>query len=463
MTVITRFAPSPTGFLHIGSARTALFNYLFAKKNKGKFCLRIEDTDKERSTEKATIAILESMKWLGLDYDGEIIYQSTREARHQEVALSLVKNNRAYFCFLSQEEIALLREKALVKKEHFIFNSPWRDVDIADYPQGIKPVIRLKAPKEGVTIVRDLLQGDVVVQNAQLDDMILLRSNGTPTYMLAVVVDDHDMGITHIIRGDDHLSNAHRQQILYDALGYNIPAMVHIPLIHGADGAKLSKRHGALGTESYKEMGYLPEALCNYLLRLGWAHGDDEIIQRDKAIEWFNIEGLGKSPARLDFNKMKFLNAHYLKQKNDAELADMVINMIEEDRKISTVSKDNILKAMPSLKTRAELLVELKQIAMMYVIDFPLDITDEARKIIDETDDNLLETVNVALISLKEFDKKLIQEKLKEIAGNRDMKLGELMHFIRAFIAGDVKSPSVFEMIEILGLETSLHRLKKLI
>jgi len=463
MTVITRFAPSPTGFLHIGSARTALFNYLFAKKNKGKFFLRIEDTDKERSTNQATLAILESMKWLGLDYDGEVVYQSEREARHQEVALSLVKNGRAYLCFSSQEEIALLREEALAKKEHFIFNSPWRDVDIANHPKDIKPVIRLKAPKEGVTIVKDLLQGNVVVQNSQLDDMILLRSNGSPTYMLAVVVDDHDMGITHIIRGDDHLSNAHRQQILYEALEYNIPAMVHIPLIHGPDGAKLSKRHGALGTESYKDMGYLPEALCNYLLRLGWAHGDDEIIPRDKAIEWFNIEGLGKSSARLDFNKMKFLNAQYLRQKNDAELTDIVIKMIEEDHKISKVSKDNILKAMPGLKTRAELLVDLKQLSIMYVVDFSISITEEAKQIIANTDDHLLKDIKESLVSLQDFNRNSIQEKLKEVAEKKGMKLGELMHFIRAFIAGDVKSPSVFEMIEILGLENSLYRLKKLI
>jgi len=463
MTVITRFAPSPTGFLHIGSARTALFNYLFAKKNKGKFLLRIEDTDKERSTKEATLAILESMKWLDLNYDAEVVYQSKRAARHQEVALNLVKQGKAYLCFSSQEEIAILREKALAKKEHFIFHSPWRDVDVANHPKDIKPVIRLKAPKEGVTVVKDLLQGNVAVQNSQLDDMILLRSDGSPTYMLAVVVDDHDMGITHIIRGDDHLSNSPRQQILYEALEYNVPSMIHIPLIHGPDGAKLSKRHGALGTESYKDMGYLPEALCNYLLRLGWAHGDDEIIQRDKAIEWFNIEGLGKSPARLDFKKMRFLNAYYLRQKTDIELSDIVINMIAKDYKISDISKNNILKAIPSLKTRAELLVELKQMSMMYIVDFPINITEEAKQIITNTNDTLLKDIITSLFDLKQFDKNSIQEKLKELAEKNDMKLGELMNFIRAFIAGDVKSPSVFEMIEILGLENTLHRLKKLI
>ena len=462
MTVITRFAPSPTGFLHIGSARTALFNYLFAKRNKGKFLLRIEDTDKERSTKEATTAILESLKWLGLDYDDEVVYQSTREARHQEVAHNLVKAGKAYFCFSSQEEIANLRASALSRSEHFIFNSPWRDATITQHPKDKKPVIRLKAPREGATIVRDLLQGDVIVQNSGLDDMVLLRSNGSPTYMLAVVVDDHDMGITHIIRGDDHLSNAPRQQILYEALGYTVPAMVHIPLIHGSDGTKLSKRHGALGTESYKEMGYLPEALCNYLLRLGWGHGDDEIITRDQAIGWFGIEGLGKSPARLDFNKMSHLNAQYLRQKNDSELSKIVISMIEDDHKISAISKDNILKAIPSLKPRAELLTDLKQISMMYVIDFPIHINDEARQIIFETDDELLNQVREGLLGLEEFSKDPIQAKLKEIADLSGMKLGELMHFIRAFIAGDVKSPSIFEMIEILGLEQSLDRLRKL-
>lgn len=461
MTVITRFAPSPTGFLHIGSARTALFNYLFARKNNGKFLLRIEDTDKERSTQEATRAILNSLKWLGLDYDDEVVYQSAREARHQEVAYSLVKAGKAYFCFSSQEEIAALRAEAMAKKQHFIFNSPWRDADSNKYPTNIKPVVRLKAPREGMTIVKDLLQGEVTVQNYQLDDMVMLRNDGSPTYMLAVVVDDHDMGITHIIRGDDHLSNAHRQQILYEALGYKVPAMVHIPLIHGPDGTKLSKRHGALGTESYKEMGYLPEALCNYLLRLGWSHGDDEIISREQAIKWFSIDGLGKSAARLDFNKMKSLNAHYLRQKNDSELAEIIINMIEEDHVISNVSKGNILKAMASLKPRAELLIDLKQMALIYVVDFPLYITEEAKQIILNTDDNLLKQVRKTLTDLEKFSKEVIQQKLKELAELSNMKLGELMYFIRAFIAGDVKSPSVFEIIEILGLEHSLNRLKK--
>lgn len=463
MTIITRFAPSPTGFLHIGSVRTALFNYLFAKKNKGKFLLRIEDTDKERSTDEATDAIFEAMSWLNLDYDEKVIYQSSNKIRHQEVALSLVRKGKAYLCFSSQEEVNNSRNQLLSKKEHFIFNSPWRDAKATSYPKGIKPVIRLKAPKEGVTIVRDLLQGNIIVQNSQLDDMILLRSNGSPTYMLAVVVDDNDMGITHIIRGDDHLSNAHRQQILYKALNYSIPAMVHIPLIHESNGIKLSKRRGALGTQSYKEMGYLPEAMCNYLLRLGWAYGNREIISRKEAIELFNIEGLGKSPAKLDLKKIKFLNAYYLRLKTDIELTNIISNMIEKNHCISDLSKSNILKAMPSLKIRADSLLYLREMAMMYIVDFPIIITDKAKQVILEMDDTLLRDVSTSLISIKELNRNSIQEKLKEVAKKNGLKVGELMHFVRAFMAGDLNSPSIFEMIEILGLKNSICRLKKLV
>ena len=461
MTVITRFAPSPTGYLHIGSARTALFNYLFAKKNSGKFLLRIEDTDKARSTPEATEAIFKSLKWLGIDHDGEAVFQSAREARHREAAHELVKVGRAYFCFSSQEEIAKLRDEAIAKKEHFIFHSPWRDADASKYPKDIKPVVRLKAPREGVTIVKDLLQGDVVVQNSHLDDMVLLRGDGTPTYMLAVVVDDHDMGITHIIRGYDHLNNASRQQVLYQAFGYEIPQMVHIPLIHGPDGAKLSKRHGALGVESYQEMGYLPEALCNYLLRLGWSHGDDEIIGREQAIEWFGIEGLGKSPARLDFDKMKHLNAQYLRCTTNDKLAKVVVETIEQEHKLSSRSQNNILKAMDGLKPRAELLVDLVQMAYMYVIDLPLHMTDEANQIITEMDEGLLVKTRDTLSKLEDFSKESIQAALKEIAESHEMKLGELMHFVRPFMAGDVKSPSVFEMMEILGKEQVMERMQR--
>lgn len=469
MTIITRFAPSPTGYLHIGGARTALFNYLFARHNGGKFLLRIEDTDKERSTKAATEAIFNSLKWLGLEHDDEVVFQSERQERHMDVAYELVKAGRAYYCFSSQEEIAKLREAAIAKKEHFIFHSPWRDVDASKHPKDIKPVVRLKALREGVTVVKDLLQGDVTVQNDHLDDMILLRSDGTPTYMLAVVVDDHDMKITHIIRGDDHLSNAHRQQILYEACGFEVPKMVHIPLIHGSDGAKLSKRHGALGVENYKDMGYLPEALCNYLLRLGWSHGDDEIINRNQAIKWFSIEGLGKAPARLDFGKMRHLNAHYLRQKDNEVLAEMVVESIRhcETPKVSWQSQQeqralsNILKAMDSMKPRAELLDELVAMSRMYINDFPFHITDEAKEIIANTDEGSVTKVIEGLEDLESFTKDNIQTRLKEIAENMGIKLGELMHFVRAFIAGDTKSPSVFEMIEIIGKEETMRRLRR--
>lgn len=456
MEVVTRFAPSPTGYLHIGSARTALFNYLFAKHNNGKFLLRIEDTDKQRSTKEATQGILSSLKWLGIDHDGEVVYQSQRESRHQEIADELVKNGKAYYCFSSQEEIAALRQKALENKEHFIFHSPWRDKTPEHYPKDIKPVVRIKAPREGNTIVRDKLQGDVVVMNSHLDDMVLLRSDRTPTYMLAVVVDDHDMGITHIIRGDDHLNNASRQQLIYQAMEWHVPVMVHIPLIHGPDGAKLSKRHGALGVESYQEMGYLPEALNNYLLRLGWSHGDSEIISNSQAIEWFTIEGLGKSPARLDFAKMKHLNAHYLRQYNNMELAEIIYNALP---KLSDKSKNNIYLALDSIKPRVELITELSDVAKIYIIDDEIKIEEGAAQIIKDADAALISQVAGTIEKIEEFSKDNIQTELTALASLMEMKLGELMKIVRAFVTGRVNSPSVFEVIEIIGKEQSLKRL----
>jgi len=457
MTVRTRFAPSPTGYLHIGGARTALFNYLFAKHHGGKFLLRIEDTDTARSTESAKQAILTSLEWLSIMHDEDIIYQSQRADRHVQVAEDLVKSGKAYYCFTPQEEIIVMREKAKSDGEHFIFHSEWRDIPVDKHPKDKKPVVRLKAPRAGETIIDDLLQGKVVVQNSHLDDMILLRSDGSPTYMLAVVVDDHDMGITHIIRGDDHLSNAPRQQLIYEALGFDVPKMVHIPLIHGPDGAKLSKRHGALGVENYQEMGYLPEALNNYLLRLGWSHGDDEIISREQAIEWFGTEGMGKSQSRLDFDKMKHMNAHYLRQTDNSILSEMVFENI--NYKISAESKEYIKLAMDSLKPRAELMLDLYDVASMFIIDKPLVISAEAKTLIQEADRNLITKTVDALQNLVEFDKENIQATLKEVAIQNELKLGELMKYIRAFIAGRTASPSVFEMMEILGKNNSLARL----
>ncbi|WP_316353295.1 glutamate--tRNA ligase [Candidatus Trichorickettsia mobilis] len=462
MTVITRFAPSPTGFLHIGSARTALFNYLFACHHHGKFLLRIEDTDKARSTTEATTAILTSLKWLGLDWDGEIIYQAKRNELHHQAAMQLLNQGKAYYCFTPQADIEQLRNNAAANKQHFLFNSPWREADPKTYPKDIKPVIRLKANKEGQTIIHDRLQGNVVIENTHMDDMVLVRGDGTATYMLAVVVDDHDMEITHIIRGDDHLTNAARQIQLYQAFGWKIPEMVHIPLIHGPDGAKLSKRHGALGVEAYKEMGYLPEALCNYLLRLGWSHGDDEIIAKTTAINWFNLEGLGASPARLDFAKMRHLNAHYLRNKDNQELAAIVVAELAKHYKISDEERKYILQAMDAIKIRAELITDLVELAKIFLISSSIEYSDEAILILQQSNKNYVEQVIAMLKTIKNNDKETIQNSFKHLATDNQIKLGELMKPIRVLITGLANSPSIFEIIEIIGIEHSIERLKKI-
>jgi glutamyl-tRNA synthetase len=458
MTVKTRFAPSPTGYLHIGGARTALFNYLFAKHHRGQFFLRIEDTDAKRSTEEARKSILQSLEWLDLKYDGEIVYQSTRAARHIEIAHKLIEAGQAYYCFSPQEEITALREKAKIKGEHFIFHSPWRDKNKQDWPAGQEPVIRIKAPREKETVVEDLLQGNVTVQNSHLDDMILLKSDGMPTYMLAVVVDDHDMGITHIIRGDDHLNNASRQQLIYKALGWDVPKMVHIPLIHGPDGAKLSKRHGALGTDHYKDMGYLPSALNNYLLRLGWSHGDDEIISRQQAIEWFDISGMGKSAARIDFTKMKHMNACYLRSMDNELLANMIYSHFSVE--LSHESKKNIRLGIESMKPRAELITDLVDLANIFVVDRKPERSEEAGSILSDCNRKLIDQVKIVLENISLFNKDNIQTALKAIASDNNLKLGELMKYIRALITGRTASPSVFEIIEILGKKNSIERLE---
>ena len=459
MTVRTRFAPSPTGFLHIGGARTALFNYLFARSKGGKFLLRIEDTDLARSTKEAEEAIISSLKWLGIEYDEEILYQSRLAKRHASVAKELVERGKAYYCFSTQEEIAALRDSAIAKKEHFIFHSPWREADSSEYPAGQKPVIRIKAPREGEMIIHDLLQGEVRMQNSHLDDMVLLRSDSTPTYMLAVVVDDHDMNITHIIRGDDHLNNAFRQKMIYDAMNWQVPHMVHIPLIHGSDGAKLSKRHGALGADDYKEMGYLPEALSNYLLRLGWSHGDDEIISRQQAIEWFNLESLGKSPARLDFDKMRHINAHYLRAYDNQVLAEMIYAHYPD---LDLISRKNILAAIELMKPRAELVTDLYDMALIFFsgANYSNKIEPAAEEIIKVADKSLIELVVNELQNLDSFDKTSIKNALEGLAQSKGMKLGELMKYVRAYVTGRTAAPSIFEIAEIIGQEEIIRRLK---
>ncbi len=456
--VRTRFAPSPTGYLHIGGARTALFNYLFAKKHNGKFLLRIEDTDKERSTTKAKEAIIESLEWLDLLPDEEIIYQSQCIENHKKIAKQLLNNGNAYYCYTPQEEINSQREQAKAKGEHFIFRSKWRDTNEAP-PKNTSPVIRLKAPRKGSTIINDLLQGDVTVDNSHLDDMVLCRADGTPTYMLAAVVDDYEMGITHVIRGDDHLNNAARQILIYKALGWNVPHYVHIPLIHGPDGSKLSKRHGALGAHEYKNMGYLPDAVNNYLLRLGWAHGDDEIISRTKATELFDIKGMGKSPSRIDFAKMKHINAHYLRNMDNKKLADIVFSNL--NTKISNESKDNIIKAMDCIKPRSELISDVVHFSKIFILEESLEYSAEAKDIISETSKELISKSIIILQNIEGFNKDNIQAELKKLAKENDMKLGALMKPLRAYITGMTASPSVFEIMEIIGPSATIARLEE--
>src|SRR6476469_8162209 len=383
--VVTRFAPSPTGFLHIGGARTALFNWLYAKKTGGKMLLRIEDTDRERSTEPAIAAILDGLNWLGLDWDGDVIYQFSRAARHREVAEQLLASGKAYRCYATPEELTAMRERARAEGRTRLYDGMWRDRDPSEAPAGMKPTIRLRAPQTGETVIEDQVQGRVVWQNENLDDLVLLRSDGTPTYMLAVVVDDHDMGVTHVIRGDDHLTNAARQKQIYEALGWNVPVMAHIPLIHGPDGAKLSKRHGALGIEAYRAMGYLPEALRNYLVRLGWAHGDQEIFSTEEMIAAFDLPAIGRSPARFDFAKLESLNGHYIRQMPDAELLVEIERVLpylpngaELAAKMTPALRAKLIAAMPGLKERAKTLVELIDSARYLYADRPLALDEKA-------------------------------------------------------------------------------------
>lgn len=450
--VVTRFAPSPTGYLHIGGARTALFNYLFAKANNGKFLLRIEDTDRKRSTDQAIEAILDGLKWLGISWDNEEVYQFSRSDRHREVALELLSKGKAYKCFLSSEELEKLREKSMETGEPI--RSKWRDADHSIHPDA-PYVVRLKSPRGGVTILEDEVQGTVTTENHTLDDMVLLRSDGTPTYMLAVVVDDHDMGVTHVIRGDDHLSNTPRQMVIYQAMGWDIPSFSHIPLIHGPDGKKLSKRHGALGVEGYRDMGYLPEAICNYLLRLGWSHGDDEIISRSKAIEWFNLESIGKSPSRLDFKKMDHLNNHYLKEVDNDKVLSL---MLEHMPELSDQSKDNILKGLDSLKQRANTILELVEMAKIYILEEEIEIPEDLKKIIMMKFE-VIQDFQHHISKSDDWTKEDLMERAKSFAAKNNMKLGEIAGITRVLLTGSTASPSVFEIMSILGKDSTIKRL----
>ncbi len=463
MNIVTRFAPSPTGFLHIGGARTALFNFLFARHHLGKFLLRIEDTDIVRSTEESKLAIINGLKWLGINWDNDIIYQSARSKKHIAAALELVKQGKAYYCFSSQEEINKQRQETISQGKSFIFKSPWRYTSVSNFPANTKYVIRFKAPQNGTTIINDLVQGKVIFENCYIDDMILVRSDGNPTYMLAVVVDDHDMRVSHIIRGDDHLTNAAKQIALYNAFGWTVPQMAHIPLIYGPDGTKLSKRHGAIGVESYKDMGYLPDALCNYLLRLGWSYKNEEIISRNQAIEWFNIDGLGKSPSRLDFNKMKHLNSYYIRNTNDSTLSKLVIDILSKQYNINQESCILIEKGMSGLKLRANLITELAENAKIYIIGQDLIFTKEALDIIKKTSSTLISQTIDTINNIQNFTTSSIQESLKNLAQINQIKLAQLTELLRALLTGNTKSPSIFEIISILGKNNTIKRLSKTI
>ena len=453
-TVVTRFAPSPTGFLHIGGARTALFNWLYARHHGGKFLLRIEDTDKARSTTEAIDAILDGMRWLGLDWDGHEYYQSQFWARHAEVAHRLLERGAAYRCYMTQEELAAQREAAQRDRKPFRINSPWRDITDE---QGDKPfVIRLKAPREGETVIEDRVQGRVTVQNAELDDFILLRSDGSPTYMLAVVVDDHDMGVTHVIRGDDHLNNAFRQLAIIRAMGWPEPVYAHVPLIHGPDGAKLSKRHGALGVDAYRdELGYLPEAIDNYLLRLGWGHGDDEIISREQAIEWFDLDHVGKSPSRFDFKKLENLNGHYIREADDSRLADLVAPRLG----IRDTDKPLLQRAMPELKTRANTLNQLADGARFLFSQRPLDVEEGAAQLLSSDARAILRRAHDALAALADWEPASLEASIREVAESEGVKLGKLAQPLRAALTGRTTSPGIFDVLELLGRDESLARI----
>jgi glutamyl-tRNA synthetase len=460
--VVTRFAPSPTGFLHIGGARTALFNWLYARRHGGQFRLRIEDTDRVRSTREAIDAILDGLQWLGLDWDGDAVFQFSLRERHARVARELLAAGKAYLCFCSAEELEAMREKARSEGSPARYDGRWRDRDPAEAPPGVKPVIRFKSPNGGDTVIHDQVQGDVTFANDQLDDMVLLRSDGTPTYMLSVVVDDHDMGVTHVIRGDDHLTNGARQSQLYDALGWEKPIFAHIPLIHGADGHKLSKRHGALGVDAYRDMGYLPEAVRNYLLRLGWGHGDDEIIATEQAIKWFNLEGIGRSASRFDFVKLESLNAHYIREAQDSRLTPLVAPLIDKQlgRPLTPKETARLEAAMPGLKMRAKTLNELAASALFYFIPRPLALNEAAEKILTPEGREMLGRLLPAIEVVSGWTPEELEVVVAAFADVEGVKLGKVAQPLRAALTGSNISPGIFEVLHLLGREDSIARIR---
>jgi len=465
-TVVTRFAPSPTGFLHIGGARTALFNWLYARGRGGRMLLRIEDTDRERSTKAAIDAILDGLAWLGLEWDGETVYQSTRVERHRAAVEELLAAGRAYRCYATPQELEAMRDAARREGRARLYDGRWRDRDPGDAPAGVKPAIRLKAPLEGETVVEDAVQGRVVWQNKDLDDLVLLRSDGTPTYMLAVVVDDHDMSITHIIRGDDHFTNAARQTQIYQALGWSVPAMAHIPLIHGPDGSKLSKRHGALGVDAYRAMGYLPAAVRNYLVRLGWSHGDQEVFSTDEMIAAFDLPQVGRSPARFDFAKLESLNGHYLRQADDAALVAEIERLLPHiaagnalAAKMNPALREKLVAAMPALKERAKTLVELIDSAHYIYADRPIALDDKAAALLNAEARGMIADLVRELQAVEPWTAASVEAAVRAYADTSGRKLGAVAQPLRAALTGRTTSPGIFDVLAVLGKPESLARL----
>jgi glutamyl-tRNA synthetase len=462
--IVTRFAPSPTGYLHIGGARTALFSWVYARKMGGRFLLRIEDTDRERSTEDAVTAIFDGLRWLGLEWDGEPTMQFARAGRHAEIARELLARGQAYYCYCSPDELAQMREEARAAGRPPRYDGRWRDRDPAEAPAGVAPVIRIKAPRSGEIVVDDHVQGKVVFKAENLDDFIILRSDGTPTYMLAVVVDDHDMGVTHIIRGDDHLTNGARQITIYNGMGWDVPEMAHVPLIHGPDGAKLSKRHGALSVDAYRQMGYLPEAMINYLARLGWSHGDDEIFSIEQMVEWFDLDGLNKGAARFDFVKLENINGHYIRQASPERLYEVMLATAEEvgravDGDGLRANRETVLAAIPELQPRAKTVLELIDLAQFIYARRPLAIEAAAEAVLTPEARRGTAEFSEILSRIEDWSVPAIDTAARAYAEARGLKLGKVAQPLRAALTGRTVSPGIFEVMVLIGKDETLARL----
>ena len=465
--IVTRFAPSPTGYLHVGGARTALFNWLYAKHHGGKMLLRIEDTDRERSTATAIAAILDGLDWLGITWNEKPVFQSARAARHRDIADSLLAGGKAYRCYASVEELNEMRVLARAEGRPPVYDGRWRDREPAEAPPGVDPVIRIKSPETGETIINDAVQGTITFANKDLDDFILLRSNRSPTYMLSVVVDDHDMGVTQIVRGDDHLTNAARHRFIHDAMGWPAPAMAHIPLIHGPDGAKLSKRHGVLGVDAYRAKGYLPQAMRNYLVRLGWAHGDDEIMSLEQMIDWFDLPGIGRSAARFDIAKLDNLNGHYLRSAADDALIAEFLQALphlpggsEFETALTPQLREQLRRAVPGLKARAKTLIELMDSAGFLIAERPLAMDEKARALLTNDARILLAELATHLDSVDPWKLESTETAIRIVAKDKGLKLGQLAQPLRAALTGRTVSPGIFDVLAILGKEESIARIR---